>query len=77
MRRRRAGESPQEMKEYTNSQIRLLIDEHIHNERDRAILKRRLCDGVCYEPLAEEFGLSVQRVKTIVYKAQNKLLRYL
>ena len=64
------------MKDYTNSQICGLIDEHIHNERDRAILKRRLCDGVCFEPLAEEFGLSVQRVKTIVYKAQNKLFRY-
>ena len=32
-------------KEYTNSQICALIDEHIHNERDRAILKRRLCVG--------------------------------
>lgn len=65
------------MREYTNSQIRELIDEHIHNERDRAILKRRLCDGVCFEPLAAEFDLSTQRVKTIVYKAQSKLFRYL
>ena len=65
------------MKEYTNSQIRELIDEHIHNERDRAILKRRLCDGLVYEKLAEEFGLSTQRVKAIIYKAQQKLIRYL
>ena len=65
------------MKDYTNSQMCALIDEHIHNERDREILKRRLCDGVCYEPLAEEFNLSVQRVKTIVYKAQSKLIRYI
>ena len=63
--------------EYTNSQIATLIDEHIHNERDRDILKRRLIDGICYEPLAEEFGLSTQRIKTIVYKAQQKLIRYL
>jgi len=65
------------MRDYTNSQIRELIDEHIHNERDREILKRRLCDGICFEPLAAEFDLSVQRVKTIVYKAQSKLFRYL
>ena len=45
--------------EYTNSQIAALIDEHIHSQRDRAILKRRLIDGICYEPLAEEFDLSV------------------
>lgn len=62
--------------EYTNSQISALIDEHIHSERDRRLLKRRLIDGICYEPLAEEFGLSVQRTKTIVYKAQERLFRF-
>ena len=52
-----------------------LIDEWIFNERDRAILKRRLLDGVCYEPLAEEFNLSVQQTKHIVYHMQNKLFK--
>lgn len=50
-----------------------LIDRWIFNERDREILKRRLLDGICFEPLSEEFNLSVQQTKTIVYKAQNKL----
>lgn len=65
------------MTEYTNSQISALIDEHIHNERDRLIMKRRYIDGVCFEPLAEEFNLSVQRVKAIVYKGWNKIMKYL
>lgn len=52
-----------------------LIDEWIFNERDRAILKRRLLDGICYEPLAEEFNLSVQQTKNIVYRMQNKLFK--
>ena len=64
------------MIEYTNSQIRALIDEHIHSERDRLILKRRLCDGIRFEALAEEFDLSTQRVKTIVYRAQDRLFRH-
>lgn len=63
--------------EYTNSQIKALIDEYIHSERDRAILKRRLIDGICYEPLAEEFDLSVRHVKKIVYKEQDKLFRHM
>ena len=63
--------------EYTNSQISALIDEYIHSERDRAILKRRLIDGICYEPLAEEFDLSVRYVKKIVYREQDKLFRHL
>lgn len=62
---------------YTNSQIAFIIDEHIHSERDRKILKRRMIDGICFEPLAEEFDLSVAQTKRIVYKAQEKLLRYL
>lgn len=65
------------MKEYTNSQIRLLIDEYIHSERDRAILKRRLIDGVCFEPLAEEFDISVRHCKSLVYKGQETLFRHL
>ncbi len=61
--------------EYTNSQIRETIDERIHSERDRAILKRRYIDGVCFEPLAEEFDLSVQRVKAIVYQSRQVLFQ--
>lgn len=54
-----------------------LIDEWIFNQRDRAILKRRLLDGICFEPLAEEFDLSVQQVKTVVYKATEKLIKHI
>lgn len=59
--------------DYSNSQIAALIDEWIHSERDRRIMKRRLIDGVCFEPLAEEFGLSVVQVKRIVYKCEEKI----
>ena len=59
------------MKEYTNSQIENIIDEYIHSERDRKILKRRLVDGIPYEPLAEEFDLSVRHVKSIIYKCED------
>lgn len=54
-----------------------LIDEWILKERDRQIMKRRLIDGICYEPLAEEFGLSVQTIKNVVYKSQEKIFRHI
>ena len=63
--------------EYTNSQIRELIAEHIHSERDRAILIRRLIDGICYEPLAEEFEMSERQIKTIVYRAEAILFKHI
>ena len=59
--------------EYTNSQIGLLIDEYIHSARDREIMKRRLVDGVRFEPLAEEFDISVIQAKRIV-KREKALL---
>ena len=59
--------------ELSRSEIEHLIDEWTLNERNRAILKRRLLDGICYEPLAEEFDLSVRQVKNIVYKAEERL----
>ena len=59
----------------SRTDVEKLIDEWIFNERDRMILKRRLLDGICYEPLAEEFGLSVRQTKNIVYKGQDKIFR--
>lgn len=64
------------MPDISRSEIELLIDEWILNERNRAILKRRLLDGICYEPLAEEFDLSVRQVKNIVYKSEIKIFKH-
>lgn len=63
------------MKEYTNSEVSNAIDDLIHSERDRAILKRRLIDGLTYEKLAEEFELSVAQIKRIVYKGENRIFK--
>ena len=63
--------------ELSRSQISNIIDEWIFSERDRAILKRRLLDGILFEPLAEEFDLSAQQVKNIVYKAQKKIYNHI
>ena len=65
------------MEDYSNSAICHVIDEYIHSERDRAILKRRLVDGVCFEPLADEFQMSVRQVKNIVYHGQEKVFLHL
>ncbi len=61
----------------SNSELEKLIDEWIHSERDRRILKRRLIDGICYEPLAWEFDMSVRQIKNIVYRAEAKLFKHI
>ena len=61
----------------SNSEISSAIDNFVRGERARAILKRRLIDEICYEPLAEEFDLSVPQIKRIIYKAQSQLFSHL
>ena len=63
--------------EYTNSQIREVIREYIHSERDRKILFRRLVDGITFEKLAEEFEMSVKQVRTVVHKQEQILFRHI
>lgn len=63
------------MIEYSNSQMRELIREHIHSERDRKILYRRLVDGITFERLAEEFDLSVRQTREIVHRNEAVLFR--
>lgn len=68
------------LEELSRSQLETLIDEWIvgnYAERDRALLKRRLIDGICFEPLSEEFNLSVRHTKQIIYKRTQLLLKHL
>lgn len=69
-----------EIEDISNTELCKIIDEWIngrHAERNREIMKRRLIDGICFEPLAEEFGLSVRYIKTVVYKCEDKIFSHL
>lgn len=66
-----------EKKEITTSEMLSLIDEYVHNERNRHLLKRRLIDGIIFEDLAEEFDLSVRQTKRIVYRESEKIFKNL
>lgn len=60
----------------TNEEIRQVIDNYVrgrNGERNRAILKRRIIDGITLEKLAEEFDMSVSQVKEIIYKNRTVL----
>ena len=63
--------------EYSNTQMRELILDHVHSLRDRRILESRLIDGLTFDTLAEEYELSVRQVKNIVYRNEKILFRHL
>lgn len=70
-----------DLSEYSRSDLEHAIDEWVilrrHSERNRKILKRYMLDGICFEPLAEEFDMSVRQIQNIVYKTQEQLFKHI
>lgn len=58
----------------SKDELDYLIEQYIFNQKYRSVLRRRLFDGIGYEPLAEEYQMSVRQVKNIVYKSMNKII---
>lgn len=64
----------------TRTKIENVIDEYVIGfkaERNRKLLKRRLCDGMTYEDLAEEMDMSVRQVKKISYAYESVICEHL
>lgn len=61
----------------SRSELQYLIDQWIFNERHRLILADRLFNGTTYERLAEKYDLSTVQVKSIVYKAMDRLEKHM
>lgn len=62
---------------YDNYELAELINRYVKGDRARAMLKRRLIDGILFEPLAEEFDMSVRQVKNLIYKSQEQLFKHI
>ena len=65
------------MIQYSNSQIRDVIAEWVHSERDRRILCYRLIDGYTFERIAELEDMSDKQIKRIVHKQEEQLFKHL
>ena len=61
----------------TVSEIENLIEERIFSERDRFILKRLLLDGISYEQISEEVGLSTRYTKYFAAKSMKILIDHM
>lgn len=58
----------------TNSELNAMINERIHSKRDRNIMRRKMIDGITYEALAEEVGMSSRGVKYVVRRNRGNLV---
>ena len=63
--------------DYKNSEIRFLIDEFIHVQKYRDILKSRFIDGETFDALALHYDMSDRQIRRIVCKLQEQLFKHL
>lgn len=64
---------------WCRSQLEVVIREWINGpnaDRNRRLVARRLFDGVTFERLAEEFGLSPRQTRTIYHKCEQIIYRH-
>ena len=61
----------------SNTMIEMLIDEFVHSELHRNVLKERLLNGMKYDDLAEKFGYSTRQIMRIVDKAEQTLFKHI
>ena len=65
------------IKQHPKDEIDKLIEQYIYHKRNRLLLRRRLFDGIAFEPLSEEFGLTPMRCKDIVKECQSIVFEHL
>ena len=65
------------LQDIKNSDIKYIIGEYIHSERDRAVLTDRLINGLTFERLGEKHDLSEIQVKRIVYRLSDDIYKHL
>lgn len=60
----------------SRSEYEHIIDEWVFDEKARAIIKRRLLDGITYDNLSIEFNMSVRQIQNIVYKTEKIVFKH-
>lgn len=64
-------------KNYSTSDIDAVLDERIHNETYRQIIRCRMVDHMTYEQIAEIFNYSCETVKNVLYDNEEVIEREL
>lgn len=67
--------------DYSRAELEYCIDQWVicqrNAERNRAIYKRAMFDGVSQEKIAAEFGLAPRQIQYIIKDVSNLLLKHL
>lgn len=63
--------------DYTNTLIRELIADYIHNAIDRRMLAMRLIDGMTFEQIGFEMGMTTKTVRLRIHRGEEILFKHI
>ena len=63
--------------EYRNSDMKLAIEEYVHNQHHRELLRLRYCEGLTYEEISEKTNYCPDHIKRLCKKYKTMLLSLL
>ena len=63
--------------DYTNTLIRELIADYIHNAIDRRMLAMRLIDGMTFEAIGFELGMTTKTVRLRIHRGEEILFKHI
>ena len=62
--------------DYSNARVREIVNDYIHNARDRSLILDNMVDGMSYDELAGKYSLTYEGVKGIMKKGKIALDRH-
>ena len=65
------------MVEYTNSMIKELIAEYIHNSVDRKMVFDRLVNGYTFEKISGIYLMDIKTVRKRIHRCENEIFKHI
>ena len=65
------------MVEYTNSVIKELIAEYIHNSVDRKMVFDRLVNGYTFEKISGIYLMDIKTVRKRIHRCENEIFKHI
>lgn len=62
--------------EYSNSRVREIIAEWVHDKKHREIMVKRLCDKETMEQIAEDVDMSDRQIRRIVKRLEAEIFKH-
>ena len=65
-----------ELNDLSRNQLEWLIDQYIHNARDRHICRLKHIDGLTYQEISDSVHVCTRQIGRIIFKSKQTMLSH-